>query len=252
MWRFSGQIVSFVGEMGSGKTLTSFKNALLVLEEERRTSLICNFSIDGKSLCRYLCRNGFLWSLKVFQNGGIVCRSTTPNGKLDLEYFLGDDRDAVYIYDEAGATANKRHWRDISTVALERLTQLRKRNRRLFWTAQFFDQVDCQLQELSSDIVLCRGANRYNSQLRAPELKFVFNRLYSKATYSRKIHNTKLAEGRFSSIFMSIVYARDWQFKRVDDEDILLLDACNSLVEVSSQPTLTNPWVTTPARYSLN
>ena len=143
MWRFSGQIVAFTGEMGSGKTLTSFKNALLTLEEERRTSLICNFSINGKALCSFLCRNGLIWSLKVFQRGGIICRSTTPSGKLDLEYFLGDDRDSIYIYDEAGATANKRHWRDITTTALERLTQLRKKNRRLFWTAQFFDQVDC-------------------------------------------------------------------------------------------------------------
>lgn len=125
-------IVGFVGKMGSGKTLSLTRQ---VYKEYKRGKLIISnvhFSFPYKPITIEMLLNYDLDDSEL-QNCVVVL-------------------DEAHVYLDSRASVSKKN-RIISMF----LTQTRKKNVHLYYTTQFFDQVDKRLRKNSEVIIQCKS-----------------------------------------------------------------------------------------------
>ncbi|NES25571.1 MAG: ATP-binding protein [Symploca sp. SIO3E6] len=231
-----GHITGILGEMGSGK---SFVSLLIGFEmaEELQYDVCVNFALDAKALYRYFVSCGYTWLLSRLMHGGIEVKPVSSGQKVDLENWMSRRR-CLYILDEAGIFLNARRFQSNSPQFLADLAQIRHDGRKLFWIAQFVDQVDKQLRELTQSYIYCDCITKYSRKLGSTELLFKNYRVFTTPQFkifSDKVLGKKLG---FKSWILSNTLALKSWYGSLTEVDRLLFDIYPSLERIESGPSL--------------
>ena len=245
-----GSIYGFIGEGGSGKTFSATLHAFELAEAMRAEYVVFNYSLDARQLQRYFALVGYTWCLCLLRKNHILCRTAFTEVfdkslkelvlKPDLAAFC-QESNAVFVLDEMGIIGNAREWQGTSMAFLANLALARHSRRRLIWTAQFYGQADKQVAALTNTYILCSAWNRYNSKLQAPEMRFLFNRLYSAPDYQR-IHKLADRLDNFKGFLYTLRKSKKTWFRGIDNLDHLLFSCFPSFNKFrGEEPTLINP-----------
>ena len=208
---FIGLIVGIVGEIGSAKSFTLFTEGLQ-FADTREKMIVTNINIDIKQLYKLSCMPKdvgwlgsffrfikiiiysfklFIWSLTfkgkkpkiefeprlpwikhMIENGFGIIQIPSPD---HIESLMIPN--SVVLLDEAGVFLNSRDFMKTSQDFLADLCQSRKDGIDFFYCAQFDDQVDKQLRQLTQWYIFCRSLTTgWNKKAKRPEL-------YWKQTY---------------------------------------------------------------------
>lgn len=205
-------IIGIIGEIGKAKTFTLFTEGL-EFADRREKMLVTNLNLNIRELYKLACMPEdvgvvgnifrlikilshsfklFIWSLKggkgnkpklnfkprlpwikkMIENGYGIIQIPSPK---QIEALMIPN--SVVLLDEAGIFLNSRDFMATSRQFLADLCQSRKDAIDFFYCAQFDDQVDKQLRQLSQYYIFCRSfTSGYNKEKKRPEL-------YWKQTY---------------------------------------------------------------------
>lgn len=236
-----GQTIGILGGTGSGKSSFALELALTTAPILKSEFIVCNFTLDARQLARYCIATGNLYCYQLLQNNRFVCRSILDSdGKVAFKDFC-QERNALFIIDEAGIFFNCRNWRSVDLNFLADLAQARKDRRRIFWIAQSIDQVDKQVRELTGGYILCAGFSRFSSKLQGPELMAKFNRLYLAKDFELIINKGRLQSSGFKAVLQSTLRAKYIWFKFIDGFDRQLFASYPSFERIGDKPALLNP-----------
>ncbi len=178
-------IFAILGPQGSGKSYSAFKIAC-EFADRSQFDLAFNFSINQAALYRYCIACGYNWlAMRVYYN---QCKFLDAD---DLEYFLRFPRH-IYILDEAGVYLNARTFKDMQRRTMHDLAQIRHDNKILIWLAQYHDQVDKMLRQLTQGFCQCESQLRFNREM--GNYKIYWQRIYIYNSRQYKIYLQKVAD----------------------------------------------------------
>lgn len=197
-------LIGITGPIGRGKSHTMIK-AALYYAEQREKQLVFNFPINRRALYLVAQKLKYTWVQNLLLNGG-VSEIVNPE---ELEALLLPG--AVVCLDEAGVFLNSRKFAKTPTSLLSSLAQSRKGNKYtrggtdLIFCAQFFEQVDRQLRDLTHYWLFCDSLVGFNKKEKRPELIwkhiFWFNSFDFKRWMSDPKANSSYLKTRFSYSF---------------------------------------------------
>lgn len=163
----------------------------------------------------YLCRKGF----------GI----SEISGGINLPALMLSD--AVVLLDEAGIFLNSRDFKNTSKQLLYDLAQSRKSGTDLFWTAQYCDQVDRFLRELTQLYYHCEGTTIFSKKLKRPRM--ILKRVYwfKAGIYYQWLSNIQHRNNYFKTKF---AYAVNVEEGSLSVADKLIFDIYTSFSRLES------------------
>lgn len=221
-----GPITGFIGLPGSGKSFYALKLGLY-LANKIEYDICFNFSINESALYEYCILNGYTWLCHRISRGKLICRES-----VDLQKFMPDRETRIlYILDEAGVYLNARSFQDTPKTFLHSLAQIRHDSKLLFWCAQYYDQVDRIIRDLSASICLCNSITKYSASL--GNLEIVGKKAFLFDSSSYKIYSTKV-DGKVTGIKHLLAQKKlslKCFFGPLDFEDKLLFATYNSFGE---------------------
>ena len=155
-------IVGIIGKRGCGKTITMAKTVKDMLEKGR--TIYTNFHINKKGIDKKYYKKIHLLDNEFFKN--------YKDFKLyNCALFL----DEVYVYIDARTSMSKRNrlWSYF-------INQTRKRDVDLYYTTQFFRQVELRLRENTEFFI-------YPTLVKENDKKIIINKIYSYGDTLKKI-----------------------------------------------------------------
>jgi hypothetical protein len=171
----------------------------------------------------------------------IVVKSVADSlGNARLERWMGKPY-TIYLLDEAGIFLNSRRFSSTPPQFLADLAQIRHDSRRLLWIAQYMDQVDKQLRELTQSYVHCDSVVRYSKKLRNTELFLLRYTIFLAKHY--KIYSSKVLDKSLGlkSFFQGNRLAHKSFIGRPSAVDLMLFDCYPSLERIEHEPCLIYP-----------
>jgi hypothetical protein len=217
-------ILSVVGAIGSGKSLTQLLIGLEYADRKQR-QVITNFPLNLQSVYRYACLKKFKWIKYLCVHGGISWLSA-PN---DLRALLFPD--SVCLLDEAGIFLNSREFAKTPKELLGDLAQSRKFGCDLIYCSQFDEQVDRQMRMLTQYIHHCDSISFYDHKLRRPSLKY--KRVY---TFNSDTYNSwKTSRDRTNHWRTRFAYSIEYRGGFIDSADKALFQCFNSFERLDLQ-----------------
>lgn len=161
--RIPGPITAVIGLPGAGKSFYALKIALRHIEDLQLKHLITNFDIDETKLYEYCSLAGYTYILSRIPRNFLIVRECSNIGRWLV------DGDSLYILDESGIYLNSR---EFSAGGQERrdflqcVSKIRHKNRLLFWVAQYYEQVDRVLRDLTASVLHCDSQTKYSKEIR--------------------------------------------------------------------------------------
>jgi len=233
-----GPLTGILGGMGSGKTFISIILATEIAEA-MRFDLRFNFAINAIPLYYYLVNNGYTWLLSRLLRGGIDVKSCADGEELTLMEFMNKPK-TLYVCDEAGAVyLNSRNFKKIPLDFLAGLSQSRKGQKRLFWIAQYKDQADKTIRELSASYVYCNCSSRPNPKVGFSECTGKNYQMFTAQNY--QVFERKVLQGAVTGIkakFTASKLAEKTITGNLSEVDKLAFAAYNSFSRVEDSPRL--------------
>ena len=234
-----GPISGILGLPGSGKTFIALL-AGFEMAEELHLDIVCNFPLNAKALYYYFLLNGYTWLLSRLIHGDIQVRSCANGSQLALSNFM-QEKGTLYLIDEAGVYLNSRNFKNIPLDFLSDLAQIRHDCRRLFWIAQYRDQVDKTLRELTASYIVADCPTRYSRKLGNTELVGKYYRIFTTKNY--EVYEKKIISGSVAGIkatLTSMKLAEKTIVGGLTNIDKLLFKAYGSFLRVEAKPELIN------------
>lgn len=233
-----GHITGIVGEMGSGKSFISLLIAFKVAENYQYT-IQTNFALDAHGLYDYFRASGYTWLLHCLLNNEIYVKPVSKGNKILLEKWMSRRR-CLYILDEAGIFLNARRFATTSPQFLADLAQIRHDGRKLFWIAQYSDQVDKQLRSLTQSYIYCDCVTKYSKKLGSTELLLKSYACYLAKNF--KIFEEKVIDKKkgFKAWLQKNSLAYKSWYGTLSSTDKLLFDCYPSLERIEFAPYLVN------------
>ncbi|HBL11650.1 MAG TPA: hypothetical protein DD379_09620 [Cyanobacteria bacterium UBA11162] len=236
-----GPITGVLGLPGTGKTFIALV-AGFEMAEELHLDVVSNFPLNAKALYYYFLLNGYTWLLSRLIHGKIQVRSCASGSELALSNFM-QEKGTLYLIDEAGVYLNSRNFKNIPLDFLSDLAQIRHDCRRLFWIAQYRDQVDKTLRELTASYIVADCPTRYSRKLSNTELVGKYYRIFTAKNYD--VYEKKIVSGSVTGIkatVTSMKLAEKTIVGGLTDVDRLLFKAYGSFLRVEAKPELINPF----------
>jgi hypothetical protein len=203
-------LIGIAGAIGSGKSFTQLKQALIYCEKKRKT-LVTNFEINERALFDYAVLAKLEYVQSMVAKGQV---SWIINPKRRIKGEFRPNLEALFIpnsviaLDEAGIFLNSRDFARTSTDLLSDLCQSRKMGVDLFWAAQFEEQVDKQFRLLTQYWVHCDSVSVYDKKLRNSRLKWKRIFWFTAADYFFWLSNPRDRSSHFKTRF---AYACDYE-----------------------------------------
>jgi len=142
-------IVGYVGRVGHGKTMRMVVDGInLAARRKSRPVLASNIRINVPP------ELDVEFVQLAMAHDGLEFPDGAPLDELFERY---RDRGCVLLVDEVHMIWGAREWSDMGKVARYRLTQSRKLGTDVLWTAQFVDQVEKNIRELTETVELMRA-----------------------------------------------------------------------------------------------
>jgi Zonular occludens toxin (Zot) len=234
-------IISVVGAIGSGKSLTQLLIGLEYANRKQR-QIITNFPLSLQAVYNYACLKKFEWVKNLCLRGGVSWLSS-PN---DLRALLLPD--SVCLLDEAGIFLNSREFAKTPKELLSDLAQSRKFGCDLIYCSQFDEQVDRQMRMLTQYIHHCDSISFYDHKLRRPSLKY--KRIY---TFNSDTYNSwKGSRDRTNHWRTRFAYSIEYRGGFIDAADTALFKCFNSFERLDLRNAGRAPdRIVTPYRCSL-
>ena len=219
-------ITAIFGEIGSGKSWFQMKHAL-EMAEKRIKRLVTNFPLNLDGLYSYCKQKGYYFLVDQIDTGGIIY--INPNSSLADILRIPQ---SIVCLDEAGVFLNARSFLTTPKDLLSDLAQSRKEGADLIYAAQFPDQIDKQLRELTQFVAHCEGVTKYNNKERRPELIVKNYHLFTRINYDRWYKSPK---ARFNPVKTRFAYAMYSNTGPLTIEDGMLFGAFDSLARIDDR-----------------
>lgn len=244
-WLLSGEIFGVVSApdappRGSGKSLVALQ--LSIEQAEYLNYDMCfNFDIDLYALYYYCRYRGFHNVIRKMREGKIYVRPVVnSNGKSDLTKFISSGN-CVYVCDEMGIFASAEKWQYLSDKFKADLALCRKYGIRLWWIAQYYEQVAKVLRQQSNYIIECSSILKSSPKLGGTskilmKIFYVFSNKSYEALISKDTQwsGIKLFFKRFSMAFRK-------KYENFSLADELAFQIYNSFGKIGDNPRLRNP-----------
>lgn len=157
-------IFIITGATGSGKSLKQCEFGLKQCQEKRK-SLVTNFSINLPALQAYAKHKKYGWLSHMIDRNMI----TYVDANQSLAQLLSFPN-SVVLLDEAGIFLNVGEWQKTPKKLLYDLCQSRKDGVDVVAAAQFDEQIHRQFRELAHNIIEAQGVTKYDRITKRPKL----------------------------------------------------------------------------------
>jgi hypothetical protein len=152
--------IGYVGDLGSGKTL-SFVEDCLRLANSTRRPIATNFPLNPKAIKEYCKFAGLHW---LRYNAILITEPDIFKLMAFRETILGMDEAAVELFARNFADKSRK-------LFIDNLVRLRHYRNTLLWAAQGTEQVDIELRRRTNLFTLCRGwQSKYDLKLKRTNL----------------------------------------------------------------------------------
>ncbi len=169
-------IVGIIGKRGCGKTITMAKTVKDMLKKGK--IIYTNFHINKKAIDKKYHKNIHLLDSEFFKN--------YKDFKLyNCALFL----DEIYVYIDSRTSSSKRNrlWSYF-------INQTRKRDVDLYYTTQFFRQVELRLRENTEYFI-------YPQLIKQGNTTIVYNKIYSYGDTLKKIGNERFVANDYFNVY---------------------------------------------------
>ena len=149
----SYHIQGFIGEVGSGKTL-ALMQAALKEANRRKYGITANFDINVNEVYKYGEKFKKDNLKRICDDGRILCYPNDSQRDILFRY-----PQSIVLIDELGTKMKSRDWQKntFNGRVLDFMAMCRHTRNLVFWTAQFADQADKYVRELTQWVGWCNG-----------------------------------------------------------------------------------------------